>query len=125
MEKRKNIWRFIVSLLVILGMFLFGATGTLAAAPQGKLTMAIHWPVSANWFDPLRANPGTLGWFTLSMWNDALVKPMPDGTYTPCLAESFSNNENYTVYEFKLRKGVKFHNGEDFDAKLFSAEPTS
>ena len=34
----------------------------------------------------------------------------------PVLAESW-RNVNPTTWEFKLRRGVKFHNGEDFNAE--------
>ncbi|MFH1488559.1 MAG: ABC transporter substrate-binding protein [Pseudomonadota bacterium] len=117
MGKRKSVWMLKAMVWVIFVMCIFSPGLTQAKAPEGKLTQAIHWPVSANWFDPATGNPGTLGWFALTVLHDALVKPMPDGTYTPCLAESYSHNENYTVYEFKLRKGVKFHNGDPLTAE--------
>ena len=36
--------------------------------------------------------------------------------YVPELAESWEVQENGKVYVFRLRKGVKFHDGTDFDA---------
>ncbi|MFM9279343.1 glutathione ABC transporter substrate-binding protein [Paenibacillus jiagnxiensis] len=39
-----------------------------------------------------------------------------NGQITPLLAESFETNEEATEYTFKLRKGVKFHDGTDFNA---------
>jgi peptide/nickel transport system substrate-binding protein len=42
---------------------------------------------------------------------------MPDGTYSPCLAESWTISPDSKVYEFKLRQGVKFHNGDPMTAE--------
>ena len=46
-----------------------------------------------------------------------LVKVMPEGLYTPSLAESWTVSPDAKVYEFKLRKGVKFHNGDTMTAE--------
>jgi len=49
---------------------------------------------------------------------DKLVELRADGTYGPYLAESFSANEDFTVWTFKLREGVTFHNGVELNAAL-------
>lgn len=46
---------------------------------------------------------------------DALIKVDPAGKLIPGLAESWKLVNNLT-WEFKLRKGVKFHDGSDFTA---------
>ncbi|HZV94265.1 MAG TPA: ABC transporter substrate-binding protein, partial [Caldimonas sp.] len=47
---------------------------------------------------------------------EGLTKINMDGKVTPLLAESWSTDPDGKVYTFKLRKGVKFHDGEAFDA---------
>ena len=42
---------------------------------------------------------------------------MPGKPQAPCLAESWSTSEDDLTYEFVLRKGVKFHNGEPVTAE--------
>lgn len=55
---------------------------------------------------------------------DPLVRYGKDGKIEPALAESYDISEDGTVYTFKLRKGVKFSNGEDFnaDSVLFNTD---
>ena len=91
--------------LAIWGVLFLRSAGISEAAPQGVLKQAIHWGLSADWLDP--ASTGYTGAAHLAMYlfHDALLKPMPDGIYTPCLAESYSISPDAKVYEFKLRKG--------------------
>jgi peptide/nickel transport system substrate-binding protein len=49
--------------------------------------------------------------------HDAMVKPMPDGPITPCLAEQWKMAPDGLAYEFVIRAGTKFHNGEPVTAE--------
>src|SRR5438045_396438 len=49
--------------------------------------------------------------------HDALVKPMPKGQTTPSLAESWTASPDWKTYEFVLRNGIKFHNGDPVTAE--------
>ncbi|MBT5894775.1 MAG: ABC transporter substrate-binding protein, partial [Rhodospirillaceae bacterium] len=53
---------------------------------------------------------------------EGLVRRDGDLAIEPALAESWTVSDDATVWRFKLRKGVKFHNGNDFNADdvLFS-----
>lgn len=42
---------------------------------------------------------------------EGLVKPTPDGDFAPAIAESYEISDDALVYTFKLRSGVKFHDG--------------
>jgi peptide/nickel transport system substrate-binding protein len=48
---------------------------------------------------------------------DAMVKPMPGKNFAPCLAESWSASEDGLSYDFVLRKGPAFHNGDPVTAE--------
>lgn len=97
-------------------LIVFVANPVMAGRPEGHFKGTVHWGLSANWMDPSVTDLRAPGYFNLYMFHDALLKPMPDGMYTPCLAESWTHNTDFTVYEFKLRKGVKFHNGDEMTA---------
>ena len=49
--------------------------------------------------------------------HDATVKAMPGKPFASSLAESWSLSDDGLIYEFVLRKGVKFHNGEAITAE--------
>jgi peptide/nickel transport system substrate-binding protein len=87
-----------------------------SAAPEGQLTMAVHFTLAPTLFEPAET-PGLVSPFMfLYALHDALVKPMPDKSMTPSLAESWSTSPDGLVYEFVLRQGVSFHNGEPITA---------
>ena len=45
---------------------------------------------------------------------EGLVKYDENGSLYPALAESWEISSDFRTYTFKLRQGVKFHNGADF-----------
>jgi len=47
---------------------------------------------------------------------EGLLKPDSQGNNIPAVAESYEVSDDLTVYTFKLRKGVKFHNGDKVTA---------
>src|SRR5439155_112674 len=49
--------------------------------------------------------------------HDAMVKPMPGVPLAPSLAESWTVSKDGLTYEFVLRKGAKFHNGDPVTAE--------
>jgi len=87
------------------------------AGPTGQITWAVHVSLAPTWFDPAET-PGIITPFMLLYaLHDGLVKPMPDNAMAPSLAESWSVSKDGLTYEFVLRKGVKFHNGDVMTAE--------
>src|SRR5438876_3456078 len=101
--------------LVIALLTLTAASG--AAAPEGQMTWAVHISLAPTWFDPAETSGIITPFMVLYALHDAMVKPMPEKTQAPCLAESWSSAEDNLTYDFVLRKGVKFHNGEPVTAE--------
>src|ERR671923_817455 len=86
-------------------------------APSGQMTWAIHVTIAPTWFDPAET-PGIITPFMfLYVLHDALVKPMPDGPMSPCLATQWHESADGLTYDFELRQGVRFHNGDPFTAE--------
>jgi peptide/nickel transport system substrate-binding protein len=52
---------------------------------------------------------------------DSLVAQQPDGTFVPWLATSWDVSQDGLTYTFHLKSGVKFHDGETFDAAAVKA----
>ena len=105
---------FTTMLVVLISIIGVSAGG---AAPEGQMTWAVHVSLAPTWFDPAET-PGIITPFmVLYALHDALVKPMPGNPMAPSLAESWNASPDGLVYEFVLRKGVKFHNGEPVTAE--------
>src|SRR5919109_5425544 len=104
----------IVMLALALTVF---AVAPVAAAPEGQMTWGVHISLAPTWFDPAE----TLGIITPFMVmyaiHDALAKAMPGNPTAPSLAESWQTSPDGRVYDFTLRKGVKFHNGDTLTAE--------
>src|SRR5688572_5378853 len=92
------------------------AAAPAAAAPEGQITWAVHTTLVPSYFDPAETTIVT-PFMVLYGLHDAVVKPMPGKSMAPSLAESWTVSPDGRVYEFVLRKGVRFHNGEPVGAE--------
>jgi peptide/nickel transport system substrate-binding protein len=88
-----------------------------AAAPDGQLTWGSHVSLAPTWFDPAETSGIITPYMVLYALHDALVKPMPGKSLAPSLAESWSVSEDGLIYEFVLRQGPVFHNGDPVTAE--------
>ncbi len=105
------------TLIAVTVFFLFCALrAPAAAAPEGTLTWGLHVTLAPRWLDPSDTEAFINPFMVLYAVHDALVKPMPGGENTPSLAESWTVSKDGLAYEFVLRKGAKFHNGDPVTA---------
>jgi peptide/nickel transport system substrate-binding protein len=102
--------RLFASVLVLAVLALAPAPG--GAAPDGQMTWAVHISLAPTWFDPAETPGIGTPFMILYALHDALVKPMPGNAMAPSLAESWTASKDGLTYEFVLRPGVRFHNGE-------------
>jgi peptide/nickel transport system substrate-binding protein len=96
-----------------------GATGPAPAQtrPEGEMRWALYVTVAPAWFDPAEVVGVITPFWILYALHDALVKPMPGNQQAPSLAESWTVSPDQRAYEFKLRPGVRFHNGDPLTAE--------
>ena len=83
-----------------------------AAAQGDQLTWGVHITLAPTWFDPAESQGIITPYMIYYAVHDALAKPMPGQPLAPSLAESWTVSKDHLAYEFVLRKGVRFHNGE-------------
>src|SRR5689334_6928221 len=84
------------------------------ARPEGEMRWALYVTLSPQWFDPAEVVGVLTPFWVMYAMHDALVKPMPGNQLAPSLAESWTVSPDQKTYEFKLREGLKFHNGDPF-----------
>ena len=98
---------------------LAGAPGLARAAggPEGQLTWGVHISLAPIWFDPADISGIITPFMVLYALHDGVVKPMPGQPLAPSLAESWSGSEDGLTYDFVLRQGAKFHNGDPVTAE--------
>src|SRR4029453_12581852 len=108
-----------VSLLVLVLVLVAVAVspGRATEAPAGEMTWACHIPLAPPWFDPAETSGIITPFMVLYALHDAVLKPLPGQPMAPSLAESWTVSPDGLVYEFILRKGARFHNGEPVTAE--------
>jgi peptide/nickel transport system substrate-binding protein len=107
---RRAVLRILLPLLA--AAWLHGP-GAVLAQPAGELRVAIPW--TPENLDPTMNLSSIRAAVGVSMF-DSLVGRDADNRIVPQLAESWKMLDDLT-WQFKLRRGVIFHNGEPFNAE--------
>jgi len=100
---------------LILLVLLF-VTATPVGAAEGQMTWAVHISLAPTWFDPAETPGIVTPFMILYALHDAMAKPMPGKAMAPSLAESWTVSPDGLTYDFTVRSGVKFHNGDPLTA---------
>ena len=105
---------------------LLGASATLASLPllgesawaQAKDRLVIGMSLEPPVLDPTKNAAAAIREVTTPGIYESLGRIDRTGAIGPGLAESWSISEDGKEYVFKLRQGVKFHDGEPLDASV-------
>jgi peptide/nickel transport system substrate-binding protein len=108
--KKLTIYLLMVVFLVIL-------TGTFSLASSEKEVVYVIDPASQG---AKVLNPLKMDWATpaIKLIYEALIKQGVDGKFYPCLASSWEISDDGMTWTFNLKKGVKFHDGSEFNADV-------
>jgi peptide/nickel transport system substrate-binding protein len=110
--RMKSCYRVLLS--IVMAVFLMGGTAQVGAQakPAGELHWAWHVTIAPSWFDPAKAPAQVSPFLLLYAIHDGLVRALPGQRMGNSLAESWTESPDGLVYEFKLRQGLQFHNGD-------------
>ena len=93
---------------------LVAPVSSLAQAKKDSVTLALT--LEPPGLDPTAGAASSIAEITLYNIYETLTKINSDGSVSPLLAESWEVSPDLKTYTFKLRRGVKFQNGEPFNA---------
>jgi peptide/nickel transport system substrate-binding protein len=102
----------VASLLALVVVLAVISPAAAQPAPAGEAVMAWHVTIAPTWFDPSTAPPQITPFGILYALHDGPVRSLPGQKMGNSLAESWTESPDGLVYEFKLRRGLKFHNGD-------------
>src|SRR5712691_5374571 len=106
-----------VALALVFALGMLGTEVGAQSQPDGQLTIAFDASIAPTFLDPAETSGIATPFAFLYALHDALVKPLPGQDMAPCLAESWRESPDGLTYEFKLREGLTFHNGDPFTAE--------
>src|SRR5499427_2157416 len=109
---RRTVLRTAVAATAFASPFVRGVHAASKVAPSGSMVLAWHTNIAPRWLDPQQHDGGATPDNFLNIVHDALIKNFRDRLYDHlALAEQFEFAEDARSATFRLRSGIKFHNG--------------
>src|SRR3954469_14077375 len=112
MMKRRSVLAHSASLAALATL----PAGVLAQGRKDSIVLAMTLEPTPG-LDPTGGAASSIAEITQYNIYETLTKINSDGTVSPLLAESWEVSPDLRTYTFKLRHGVKFQNGEPFNAQ--------
>ncbi|MDO8670723.1 MAG: ABC transporter substrate-binding protein, partial [Dehalococcoidia bacterium] len=123
MSTRSAVGTLISAAIIVIALFL-GACSTISSPPTsslpvteskpyGSLTIASEF--GAGLLDPPKGDSNSFVTLGAAIF-DTLLSPLPNGKPGPRAAERWEISPDGMTHSFYLRKGIKFHNGDDLTA---------
>ncbi len=131
---RRSVGDTVVAIAGFLSLVMFSAgcaaavqpsgdsSGGTGGGPVGKATVAFVPMSSGNW-DPATTQGAADNPLNEAMYNRLTETEIESMALRPGIAEAWTISPDGLTYEFKIRKGVKFHNGDEVTPEdvVFSA----
>ena len=104
--------------LVLLLVFFIPVFHAVAASPQKGGSLTVCQPAEPLGLDPTANTASAIDRVVYANIFEGLIKVDSNGRFVPGLATDWSVSLDGLTYDFILRKEVRFHNGEPFDARV-------
>ena len=114
MHPISSLVRFFAAALLALAM---ASSPAIVEAAEGTMTWGVHVSLTPAFFDPADATGTALPLMVYYAVHDALVRPLPGSRMGAALAQSWEVSKDGLAYEFTLRRGVRFQNGDPVTAE--------
>jgi peptide/nickel transport system substrate-binding protein len=98
-------------LFFLIGILLVAAVVLRVEKKETEHKIVVVIPQDPDYLDPHLASAAGTYEMMFNVY-EGLLKPAPDGTLLPAIAERYDITEDGRSYTFYLRPGVKFHNGQ-------------
>ena len=109
---RRTVLRTGVATTALAARFVRDAHAAAQVVPSGSMVLAWHTNIAPRWLDPQQHDGGATPDNFLNVLHDALIKNFRDELYDhPALAEHYEFAEDAKSATFRLRPGLKVHNG--------------